>query len=294
MISCRTWAVFSNASSKLGLARIVLRFENTLLGDQRQVAVFEGDRVEPAFPMAQHVREIELVDAGDVLADEFPQVTLPGDEADDRHRAFGLPGLDELGEFVPLGLDEVQICRMGRQPQDQFIEEQDQPIVAKRLGVGTDDRQPHVQIDVGFVLSLGNSLERREDVLDQIAHEPGAFVAGGRGFQGRFKPGGVPALCQFAPARVALAGLPLVQVLEELLVAEPQPMLLGILEDVVGQVDAGERSLRVMLHHVIDVSAQDGRLHVAGTDHVIRHEQELPALDPRVLGETLAELLDGS
>ena len=61
-------------------------------------------------------------------------------------------------------------------------------------------------------------------------------------------------------------------------------MLLGILENVVGQVHAGERSLRVMLHHVIDIAAQDGRLHVAGTDHVIRHEQELPVLDPRVLG----------
>ena len=34
---------------------------------------------------------------------------------------------------------------------------------------------------------------------------------------------------------------------------------------------------------VLDVAAEDGRLHVSRADHVVRHEQELLALDPAVL-----------
>ena len=38
----------------------------------------------------------------------------------------------------------------------------------------------------------------------------------------------------------------------------------------------------MQLHDMIDVAAQNGRFHVSGTDHVIRHEQELLVLDPAV------------
>ena len=47
------------------------------------------------------------------------------------------------------------------------------------------------------------------------------------------------------------------------------------------------------LHHMIDVAAQNGRFHVAGADHVIRHEQELLVLDPAVLAADLGEFGDG-
>ena len=126
MISGRTWAVFSKASLQLGPARIVLGLQHPLLGDDREVAVLQRDRVEPALPVRQHVGEVELLDPGDVLADQFPQVTLAGDEADDRDRAVGLAGLDQLGELVPLGLDEPQVGRVRGQPEDQLVEEQDQ------------------------------------------------------------------------------------------------------------------------------------------------------------------------
>ena len=91
-------------------------------------------------------------------------------------------------------MEEIDVSRMACQPQDQFVEEQDQPVVAERLGVGTDDRQPNVEIDVSFVFPLCDSFEGREDVLHQIADESAPFVAGRWSFETRFKPGGVPTL----------------------------------------------------------------------------------------------------
>ena len=81
----------------------------------------------------------------------------------------------------------------------------------------------------------------------------------------------------------------LVQILEELLVAESLAVLDCVLEDLVGEVDPRQRSTRVELHHVIDVAAQDRRFHVPGTDHVIRHQQKLLVLNPRVLGKDLGQ-----
>ena len=147
-----------------------------------------------------------------------------------------------LAQLVPFGLHEAQIRRVGRQPEDQFVEEEDQPVVAERLGVGADDRQASVQIDVGFILPLGDPLEGREDVLHQIADKAAAFVAGGRGFEGRVETGGIPTLGEFAPARTASRLVwPWFSCCEELLVAQRFPMLLGVLEDLVGQIDARQR-----------------------------------------------------
>lgn len=141
-----------------------------------------------------------MIDAGDVLADQFPQITLPGHEADDRHGPFGLPRLDQLGELVPFGLDEVQVRRVRGEPEDKFVEEQDQTVKAERLGMSADDAQADIEIDVGFVLARGDALEGREDVLNQIADEASPFLTGRRCFHRRFKPGGVPAPGELAPA----------------------------------------------------------------------------------------------
>ena len=109
MISCRTWAVFSKASSSSARQASFLgrstRFW-AITGRLRSSSVIVWNRPSQ---WRQHVGEVELLDAGHVLADQFPQVTLPGHEADDRHGAFGLAGLDQLGQLVPLGLHEVQM-----------------------------------------------------------------------------------------------------------------------------------------------------------------------------------------
>ena len=48
---------------QLGPAGVVLGLQHPLLGDHRQVAVLQGDRVEPALPVRQHVGEVQLLDA---------------------------------------------------------------------------------------------------------------------------------------------------------------------------------------------------------------------------------------
>lgn len=82
-----------------------------------------------------------------------------------------------------------------------------------------------------------------------------------------------------------------IQLREELLVSQSLPVLLGVLEDVVGQVHAGQRRSRLHLHDMIDVAAQNGRLHVACADHVVRNQEELLVLHPGVLGAHLVEVL---
>ena len=134
-------------------AGIVLGAQDPLLGDDREVAVLQGDGVEPPLPVREHVGEVELLDPGHVLADQVPQVTLAGHEADDGDRAIRLPGFDQLRQLVPLGLDETHVRRVRGQPEDQLVEEQDQGVVAERLGMGADDAEAHIEIDVGFILA---------------------------------------------------------------------------------------------------------------------------------------------
>jgi len=156
--------------------------------------------VEAPFPVREHVREVELLYPGHVLTDQFPEVTLASHEADDGDRAIRLASLDQLHQLVPLGLDEADVGRVRGQPEDQLIEEQDQCVVTKRLCVGADDAEPHVEINIGFVLTLSDPPEGGEDELDEIAHQPSSLFAGGRGFQGRLETGCIPARGKLAPA----------------------------------------------------------------------------------------------
>jgi hypothetical protein len=103
----------------------------------------------------------------------------------------------------------------------------------------------------------------------------------------RVKSGCIPSLGEFSPAAVASVAFALIQLAKELLVPERFTMLLGVLEDVVGQVHAWKRRSRVKLHYMIDVAAQDGGLQVASADHVVGHEEELLSLHPFVLGAHL-------
>src|SRR4051812_13984454 len=107
--------------------------------------------------------------------------------------------------------------------------------------MSADDRQSQIEIDVGFVLALSDALEGGEQVLHEIAHQSAAFVASGRGHQCCLESWGIPPLGQLPPTAVASAAFPLVQLGEELVVAERLPVLRGVLEDVVGQVHARKR-----------------------------------------------------
>jgi hypothetical protein len=112
------------------------RPEHPLLGDRRQVAVFERDAMEARLPVTQHVAELQLQRAGEVLADQFAQIALPRDEADQRNRPIGVAGFDQLDKLGALATHEADIGRPAGQPQDQFVEEQDHRVVAECLEHG--------------------------------------------------------------------------------------------------------------------------------------------------------------
>ena len=111
---------------------------------------------------------------------------------------------------------------MRGQPEDQFVEEQDQAVIAERLGVFADDGQALVQVNVGFVLPLSDPTERREDVLHQFADQLGPIFAFRWCFNGIIKTSSIPAF-EFAPATTTSTGVAFVEVFEELLIAQPFP-----------------------------------------------------------------------
>ena len=261
-------------------ARLVLRPQDALLGDDGEVAVLQDDRVEPALPVPQGVGEVELVGAGGVLAHQVAQVALAGDEADDRHRPVGRLALDELGQLLPLPVDEAGVGGVRGQPEDQLVEEQDQGVVAQLLGVAADDAQALVERQERLGLAPRDALVGGEEVLDQVADEPAAGVVAGRGRHRGVELRGGPRPADLAPLRPAG---PLADLGEELLVAQEFALVAGVVEEVVGQVDARPGGVGVDAAHVVGVAAEDRRLHVPRADHVVRHEQELLALDPVVL-----------
>lgn len=78
---------------------VVLRLEETGMGDLRKVAVLQRDRVEAAGGEPETVLDGGLGGAGDLLADQLAQVTLARDERDDRD---GPPGVGPSTKFVIL------------------------------------------------------------------------------------------------------------------------------------------------------------------------------------------------
>ena len=160
---------------QLGPAGIVLGLQDPLLGDHRQVAVLQGDRVEPAFPVLQYVAEVQL---------STPVTFSPISSRRSRCRATKLmigTGRSDLRDSTSL----ASLCpSSGRSPgrpsgwpargsaRRGTGSGRRSP---ETLGVVADDAQALVEIDVGFVLTLGDALERGEDVL-RPGRRPGGCV----------------------------------------------------------------------------------------------------------------------
>ena len=62
-----------------------------------------------------------LHSAGKVFTDQVAQVALPGDKADKGNRPVGIGGLYELHQLGTFAADEIDIRRMARQPQHQYL-----------------------------------------------------------------------------------------------------------------------------------------------------------------------------
>ncbi|EXI81303.1 MAG: hypothetical protein AW10_01317 [Candidatus Accumulibacter appositus] len=244
--------------------------------------------MEARFPVAQHVAELQLQRAGEVFADQFAQVALPGDEADQRNRPVSVAGLDQLDKLGALAADEADIGRPAGQPQDQLVEEQDHRVVAERVSVAADDAQAVVERHEGLAAALGDIGDGREVAADQVADQAHAVVPARRLEHRGFEARRIPAAAQLTPAAVSAAAVvvgirPRVQIPEESLVAEAIAHAHRVFKKALRQVEARDRRLRMALAHELGVAAEDRRLHAARADHVIRHEQEPALLRPAVV-----------
>ena len=259
------------------------------MDDRRKVRVVERDRLEPAVPVLEHVEQARDLVARGRLADQVAQVPLTGDEADDR-RGPGTGGrLGELGDLLHLLVDLVGVGDEARQPQHQFVEEQDDRVAAEHvLCVLADDRQPLVEVDVGGLVGADGARVALERAHEEVADQPPtlrAVLRFGEGpvQAGRVPAGGAPLLCLGVGRRKEG---------DELVVTHLLTELDGVRDQAVVTVDGRKRDARVLLGDVGHVAAEDSRVEGLRVGEMVRHEQERAACEPAVvLGHDIGEAL---
>jgi hypothetical protein len=105
------WHVSLEGLFQLGPARIVLGPQHPLLGDQQAgsgpPSVILWNRPSQCDSTSE---KFSCCNAGHVLADQVPQVTLPATKLMIGTGRSALRGLDQLGELVSLGLHKVQVA----------------------------------------------------------------------------------------------------------------------------------------------------------------------------------------
>ena len=239
--------------------------------------------MKACFPVAQHIAELYLHHARQILTHQVAQITLPRHEADQRDWPVRIGGLHQLDQLGALAADEVDICRMAGQPQHQFVQEQDDRVVTQIARMAAHDAhaviQRHERLAAARQCAIG-----REELADQITHQARALLAVGCLQHGRLEARGVPTGVERAPATrtSAVALRAFIQLGKERLISHAQPQLAGVLEQPLGQVEARHRCCRVLLAHELGVLAQHGAFHVASAHHVVGHQQELAAMRPAV------------
>ena len=304
---------------ELRARRRVLREEHPALHDRRQVAVLQGDLVEACLPPVQHVREPELSGAGQVLADQFAQVPLAGDEAHDGDRPVGPHRLHELRDLLAFPVDEGGVRGVAREPQDQLVQEQDEGVVAELPGVPGHDRQPFVERHEMFAAVRGaGAAHGAEEGVDQIPDQTDAVLVAGGGGEGGIEGRGIPVASERAPAAATAATVPAgpdvdaampaganagtaaivrgaalpaparsiadggVQGPEERRVAHGDAQGAGVGEQAIRPVEPRRRRRRMHGSDMLGVVPEDRGLHARRADQVVRHDQEAPAGGPRI------------
>ena len=126
---------------QLFTSRIVMTSKNSSRSNRWQITVFQRDFVKSAFPITQCVAEIEPFRTRHSVANEFPQVSLPRHETDQRNRTIGRLSFHQFGKLLSFTLDEFQIRGMAGEPQNQLVQKQNNGVVTEPLCVSTDNRQ---------------------------------------------------------------------------------------------------------------------------------------------------------
>ena len=277
--------------------RLAPRAQQAARGDLGQVAVFQGDALEAGFPPLQHVGEAELQRARHLLAHQLAQVALARHEADDGDGPARRLRLDELRDLRPLLVEEAEVGGVGREPQDELVEEEHQGVVAQVARVPRDHRQPLVEGDERLVASPRHVAVAAEERVDKCGHQPAVLLGPGRRAEGRLEARGVPPRRQVAPAGGGPGGARggLVHAGEERLVADLLPQPPRVVEEPRAAVDARRGGAGVQLGDARRVASQHRRLEARLADHVIGREEEAPAGEPiAVLRDDAFQTLGGA
>ena len=171
---------------------------------------------------------------------------------------------------------------MGREPQDELVEEEHQGVVAQVARVPRDHRQPLVEGDERLVAPPRHVAVAAEERVDEGGDEPAALLGPCRRAERGLEVRGVPPRRQVAPAGGAPPGGcgGFVHAGEERLVADLRPQPPRVVEEPGAAVDARRGRAGVQLGDPRGVAPQHRRLEARLADHMIGREQEAPAGEP--------------
>ena len=137
----------------------------------RQIAIFEGDGIKTALLPVEGIAEAESFGAGNVVSHQFSQVALSSHEADQGNRASCGLRFHKVRQLGGFPLDETQIGGIHRQPEDQFVQKQDQSIVTQTGRVLADDRQSGIESDEIATAVTDHIGMGRRDGFQQRTHQ---------------------------------------------------------------------------------------------------------------------------
>ena len=132
---------------------------------------------ESLFPVLHGIAEPQFLSAGRRRTEQVDEVTLPGDKTDDGNLTSRILALHEVDEFLDFLVDELRVSGAAREPEYEFIKEEHDGVVSKRLGVAGDDLQTLVERQESLCVALGmrgvlrkiGSLECRDELRSGVA-----------------------------------------------------------------------------------------------------------------------------
>ena len=178
---------------------------------------------------------------------------------------------------------------MAGQPEHQLVQEQDDGVIAQRLGVSAHDAQSIVERHERLTAARQRPVGR-EELRDQVTHQARALLTVRRLQHCSFKGHSIPTTFKCPPAAIASAAGTLIEFGEEGIITHAITQIACILEHTFGQIKTWHRRIGMQLAHELSVLPQDGRLHIARTNHVVRHEQEFAPIRPAVAGHHIGQL----
>ena len=97
----------------------------------RTISCFERDLVKTAFPVFERVAEVQPIGASYAVADQLAEIPLSGDKANEWNRSFCVLCFDQLDQLLSFLVHKLQVSSVAGQPEDQFVQEENNGIVFK-------------------------------------------------------------------------------------------------------------------------------------------------------------------